>query len=159
MATNSVILFPGSIFPSPYPYRELCFVSCSTTIANKAALQRQEIARVPSSSSVGWREKKNFPFSRGDVIEREGGRTQIRRGRTERLNIFTCMRFLFPRCDWPSSFVSSFHLFFFFPRRGEKGMHRPWMDAFIHPAGGGMGRTDYARELNLRRFTPRSSRL
>lgn len=135
MATNSVILFPGSIFPSPYPYRELCFVSCSTTIANKAALQRQEIARVPSSSSVGWREKKNFPFSRGDVIEREGGRTQIRRGRTERLNIFTCMRFLFPRCDWPSSFVSSFHLFFFPATRREGDA--PPLDGCFHPSSGG----------------------
>lgn len=62
------------------------------------------------SRRMGERERERISLLlevrwRGDIEARRGHK---------RLNIFTCMRFLFPRCDWPSSFVSSFYFFFFF---------------------------------------------
>lgn len=54
----------------------------------------------------------------------------------QRLNIFTCMIFLFPRCDWPSSFVSSFLFFFFFLATRREG-DAPPLDGCFHPVGWG----------------------
>lgn len=158
MATNSVILFPGSIFPSPYIASFGSSRVQQRSLIKRRCKGRKSHVFFPSLSDRGIRGRegeKKFPlFSRrSDIIER-GWDAQIRRGH-QRLNIFTCMRFLFPRCDWPSSFVSSFYLFFFSRDEARRGCTAPgWMLSSSR-----MGRTDYARELNLRRFTPRSSRL
>ena len=103
--------------------------------------------------------EKKFPFF-SRRCNREGGGEDTDTKRTHRaIEYFHMYEIFIPEMRLAFILCLLFSFIFFFPRRGEKGMHRPWMDAFIHPAGGGMGRTDYARELNLRRFTPRSSRL
>lgn len=83
--TNSAIPSRLNLPRFPFgPYTTSFGSACSTAIANKAPLQRQEIARSSFSSArhrvlliegggAGWHGEKGFPFfSRQSQIERKG---------------------------------------------------------------------------------------
>lgn len=156
MATNSVILFPGSIFPSSYIASFGSSRVQQRSLIKRRCKGRKSHVFFPSLSDRGIRGRegeKKFPlFSRR--YNREGvGCTDTKR--TPAIEYFYMYEIFIPEMRLAFILCLLFLFIFFSRDEARRGCTAPgWMLSSSR-----MGRTDYARELNLRRFTPRSSRL